>query len=466
MCDGMAAELEGIDLGDLRLNKRSERLIEALAANPQASVNAACDGWGDTIAAYRFFDNEAVTPDRILHPHIEATKRRMQGHPVVLVVQDTTELDFSAHPPDDAGCLNKVERLGIYDHTHLAVTPEGLSLGVVGMEQYDRTAASLGKAHERSMLPIEEKESFRWLTGFRLASQLAGEFPEMQIVSVADREADIYDILLEAQQHATSADYVIRAKDNRCTAKRDPDSGPAVYHKVREEVRASEIRVTRTIDLPQTPKRKARQAELEIRAIQVVVKPPHGRSHLPSVTHNVVLVEEVHGPNDGTDVSWLLMTTLPIESIDEVFLVIDYYIARWIIEVFFRTLKTGCSVEEIQLEKMDRVKRCLAFYKIIAWRIMYLTYLNRESPSLPCTAVFTECEWKSVWCVTMQQELPASPPTLSGFISLLARLGGYNNRRKERPPGPQTIWVGLRRMTDLATAWLTFGPDKPEVVYK
>ena len=134
MCQGIAAELEGIDLGDTRLNKRSEHILEALAADPQASVNAACDGWGDTIAAYRFFDNAAVQPEHILQPHLDATKRRMNEHPVVLILQDTTELDFSAHPPADAGCLNTEDRFEIYDHTHLAVTPERLPLGVVGAE--------------------------------------------------------------------------------------------------------------------------------------------------------------------------------------------------------------------------------------------------------------------------------------------------------------------------------------------
>ena len=142
----IAAELAGIDLGDKRLNRRSAQIVEALAANPQASINSACSTWSDTIAAYRLLDNPAVSPERVLQPHIEATKRRMQNQSVVLVVQDTTELDYSKHPPKDAGCLNRVERLGLYDHTHLAITPERLCLGVVGQEQYDRTPESLGKA--------------------------------------------------------------------------------------------------------------------------------------------------------------------------------------------------------------------------------------------------------------------------------------------------------------------------------
>lgn len=460
MCEGIATELHGIDLGDERLNKRSKRVIETLAANPQASINAVCDLWSDTIAAYRFFDNDAVSPDRIFEPHIEATKRRMNEHSVVLIVQDTTELDFTAHPQDDAGCLDQENRFGLYDHTHLAITPEGVCLGVVGTEQFDRTAESLGKAQQRRNLPIEEKESFRWLNGYRLASQLSRDCPDTQLISVADCEADIYDIFVEHERHSHPVDFVIRAKVNRSTPDRDPQAGEAVYRKVRDEVAGSTVRTTRTIQLPRTPKRKAREAKLEIRAIQVNVKPPHARSYLPSVTYNVVLVEEVNGPDDGTDVSWLLITTLPIDTVDDVLRVVDYYVARWTIEVYFRVLKTGCQVEEIQLETVHRLKNCLAFYKIIAWRVMYLTHMNRECPSLPCDTVFDDAEWKSVWLITKKEELPSVSPTLSEFMPLLAGLGGYNNRPSEPPPGPQVIWSGLRRMIDFAIAWTAFGQPR------
>jgi hypothetical protein len=460
MDEGISAELNGIDLGDERLNRRSTEIIEALAVNPQASINSSCEGVNDTIAAYRFFNNPQVDPQSILQPHLEATQRRMQKQPVVLILQDTTELDYSDHPAKDAGCLNQEERLGLYDHTHLAVTPERVCLGVVGQEQFDRTPESLGKTQERKKLPIEEKESFRWLSGYRLASQLASKCSATQIVSVADSEADIYDIFVESQQHDTPADFIIRAKEDRCTPERDLAMGPAVYRKVRDKVTASEVRATRIIDLAQTPKREARQAHLEIRAIRVTVKPPHARRHLPSVTYNVVLVDEVNGPGDDTDVSWLLITTLPIGSVEEIFLVVDYYVARWTIEVFFRVFKTGCRVEEIQLETTQRLKNCLAFYKIIAWRVMHVTYVSRESPTLPCTALFADCEWKSVWRVTTKTEVPQQPPMLSEFMPLLARLGGYNNRQDEKPPGPQVIWVAIRRMTDFATAWLAFGPNQ------
>lgn len=460
MCEGIADELQGIDLGDERLNRRSNVIIKTLAANPEASINAACDGWSETVAAYRFFNNEAVSPEQILLPHREATQRRMREQAVVLIVQDTTELDYTNHPPDDARCLNRVERFGLFLHAHLAVTPDKLCLGVVGAEFSDRTPESLGQAKQRRTLPIEEKESFRWLKGYRLACQLAAECPETQIVSIADREADIYDIFVDAQQQdGARADYIIRAQEDRSTLERDPETGPKAYRKVRDEVSCSKLLTTRTIELSQTPKRAARQAALEIRAITVRVKPPHARAYLPPVNHNVVLVEEVGGPGDGTEVSWLLITTLPIETVDDILRIIDYYVARWVVEIFFRTLKTGCRVEDIQLETTHRLKNCLAFYQIIAWRVLYLTYLNRTTPTLPCIAVFTESEWKSVWRVVTKRPLPKQPPLLSEMMPLLSQLGGYNNRATEVPVGPQPIWVGLRRMTDFAIAWIAFAPD-------
>lgn len=463
MCAGIAEELEGIDLGDERLNKRGKKVLEALAANPEASINAACQGWKETLAAYRFFDNAGVSPEPLLSPHREATVRRMQEQPTALVVQDTTELDFTAHPPRGVRCLNQPTRFGLYQHAHLAVTPDKLPLGVLATENFDRAAESLGQADQRTNLPIEDKESFRWLKGYRLACEVAAQCPGTRIVSVADREADLYDIYVEAQAAAARpgprADYLIRVRTERSTLEPDPAAGAAAYHKVRDEVRRSPLRTTQTIELTATPKRTSRTATVEVRALTVQIKPPHARPHLPVVTANVVLIEEVGGPGDGTDVCWLLITTLPITTLEEVLLCLKYYLARWAIEIYFRMLKTGCRVEEIQLETKARLENCLALYNIIAWRVLYLTYLNRTSPDLPCTAVLDDAEWKSVWCVVQKQPLPKSPPTLREMLKLITELGGYNNRNSELPPGPQPLWVGLRRMLDFATAWLNFGPE-------
>jgi len=460
MGEGIVDELEGIHFKDKRLASRSKRILNALAQNPEASVNAACDGWSDTHAAYRFFDNKSVSPEEILKPHCEATVRRAQEHSVILLVQDTTELDYTDHPQQDAKFLADRHHRGIYMHAQLAVTPQKLSLGVVAIDFHERELESLGKSKERKTWAIEQKESFRWLTGYRRACEFGVACPAAQVVMVADRECDIYDIFVDAQEGSHSrVDYVVRAHEDRSTFERDPSRGKMGYRKVRDEVAESKVLVERTIELVETPKRKAREARVEIRAITVKVKPPHARAYLPSVTYNVVYVKEIGGPNDGTDVDWLLLTTLPIETLAEIQLVIDYYLARWAVEIYFRILKTGCRVEDILLETTHRLKNCLAMYAIIAWRVHYLTYLNRTCPTLPCTAVFTTSEWKSVWKIVTRTNIPKKPPLLSEFMVLLSQLGGYNNRPGERPFGPLPVWVGIRRMMDFAIAWEAFCED-------
>jgi hypothetical protein len=192
----------------------------------------------------------------------------------------------------------------------------------------------------------------------------------------------------------------------------------------------------------------------------VELKAPY-RQHgpQPDVEINVVFVREVNPPPGVEPVEWLLLTTLKIDTVADVLLVVDYYTGRWPIEVFFRTFKAGCRVEAIQLETQPRLLRCLTLYKIVAWRIQYVTMLGRECPELPCDALFTADEWKPVWRITRPKTpLPAKPPKLRDFLLLLGKLGGHNGRRGDPPPGAQAIWIGIRRMTDFALAWRTFGP--------
>lgn len=468
MSQRIADELAGIQLGDERLNKRSRKVIEALAANPEASVNAAMNGWADTQAAYRFFDNGSVTPEHILKPHREATLERMREHSVVLIAQDTTELDYTDHPAQDALCLNQVHRFGLYHHVQLALTPDRLPLGVVATTTFDREPETLGKdgkdAAAEKRRPLSEKESFRWMTGYLTACDVAKQCPNIRVVSVADREADIYDIFLEAQNVAgPKADYLIRAHEDRSTPERNRAVSRRTYHKVREQLESSPLLATHVIALCATPKREAREARVEVRAIRTEVKPPNHRPNLDIITHNIILVCEIDGPGDDSDVCWVLVTTLPVDTVAQILMAVEYYAARWTIESYFRVLKTGCRVERIMLETKARLLNCLAMYNIIAWRVLYLTYLNRTCPNLPCTAVFANDEWQPAWRIVRKSQPPRTPPTLNEFMKVITHLGGYNNRAKEAPSGPQPIWTGLRRMLDFSTAWLTFSQPAKDV---
>jgi hypothetical protein len=454
-------ELDNIDLGDQRLNQRGRKLLETLFADPAASINAACHGWAETQAAYRFFNNASISSRDILAPHQEATRARIAEHPVVLVAQDTTELDYTDHPPDGAGPLNSEKQRGFLDHSHIAFTPQGLCLGMVEVRLWARSDEGFGESKKRQYDPLETKEKFRWLEGYRHACDLQRQVPQTQIISVSDSEGDIYELFVEVdKQGEGAADYVIRAGKTRCMTDLDPDAGPATYRKVQQEMDEAPLLTVRQLQLPRTPKREPRTATLEVRARRVKLKAPY-RKHvtLPDVEINVVLVREVNAPSEEEAIEWLLITTLPIDTVEEVLLVVDYYTGRWPIEVFFRVFKTGCRVEEIQLETSVRLRRSLMLYKIVAWRILYLTVLGRECPELPCDVLFTADEWKPVWKITREDPIPEAAPNLKEFLLLLAELGGHNGRANDGAPGPQSLWVGMRRMTDFALAWRAFGPE-------
>ena len=453
-------EMQNIQLGDKRLNERSRSLLSTLAANPTASINEACCGWSESKAAYRLFDNPKAKASQILAAHTEQTIERIRGEEIVCVAQDTTELDFSKHPPKDARCLDQPHRLGLYDHSQVAFTPEKLCLGVIDVHFYDRAKEDLGTSKDRHGEPLQSGEGQRWLDGYRKCCELAAKCPDTKIVSLADREGDIYDIFVEAQQHDTPAEFVIRSQRQRSTPEKDPDRGPNAYKKMRGEIAQCQPIAYRQIQLPATSRRDARVAKLEIRAKTVTLRAPHNKqSCMPSVSISVVSVTEIDGPGDDTEVNWLLLSSLPIDCIGDVLRIIDFYVARWPIEVFFRVLKSGCRVEEIQLETKERLEKALMFYKVIAWRIMFLTFLGRECPELPCDVVFSEAEWKSVWKVVEKEDPPEEPPELSKFIPVLAKLGGYNDRQHDGPPGTDVIWRGIRRMLDFALCWQAFGPN-------
>ena len=465
MCHGIREEFDTIGLGDRRLNVRAKKVLETLAADPQSMINAACQGWAETQAAYRFFDNDLVTLQAVLEPHRQASIKRIRRQDVVLIVQDTTELDFRSHPPRGSGPLRTLETRGFYDHSHLALTPEGLPLGVVGAEIYARSEEEFGKSKERQYDPIETKETYRWLKGYRLAGEVQKQTPETQIVSVADCEGDLYEIYAEARDENIPVDYVFRAGKTRSLPELDADASGRTYRKIQQEICEAPVVLQRELDLPKTPKREARTAQLEIRAKRMRLKAPHGKAALGEVEMNIVLVSEIDPPADGTEVKWLLITSLPIDTIAQVERVIQYYTGRWPIEPYFRTLKTGCTIEKIQLETSERLLPCLILYKIIAWRVMYATMLGRECPDLPCDVLYTESEWKPVWRIVKREEpLPKTPPSLKTFTAMLAELGGHNGRTNDDAPGPKSIWVGIRRMTDFALAWIAFGPKEGRLV--
>ena len=329
------------------------------------------------------------------------------------------------------------------------------------MTIWARSGEGFGDSKKRQYDPIETKETFRWLEAYRQACEVSQQTPNTQIISVADREGDVYELFAEAQTRGEgAADFVIRAGKNRSLPEWDTEAEGASYLKLRPEMNRAPQVAVRELKLPATPKRAARTATLEIRATRLRLKPPYRKhANLPEVDIHVVLAREIDPPSNADPIEWLLLTSLPIDTPEQVLQVVDYYTGRWPIEIFFRILKSGCRVEQIQLEKAERLMRCLMFYQIVAWRVLYLTMLGRECPDLPCDVLFTDDEWKPVWKVACEDPLPETAPSLGEFLLLLGSLGGHNSRKCDGPVGPQSLWVGIRRMADFSIAWRAFGPE-------
>jgi Transposase Tn5 dimerisation domain len=205
--------------------------------------------------------------------------------------------------------------------------------------------------------------------------------------------------------------------------------------------------------------RDSRDAKVTVRSTRTQLRPPQRPGEpLPAVWVNALLVREDNPPPGEEPIEWLLLTSLPVETFAEACAVIEYYCCRWEIEVYFRVLKSGCKIEDLQFQAESRFQVCLAMYLIVAWRVLYALKLGRECPDMSCEAVFTPAEWQSVYVIAKRAAAPKKPPTLGVFIPIIASLGGYLGRKNDGPPGPQTMWIGLQRMRDFAIAWSAFGP--------
>lgn len=454
-------ELRTVDLPDKRLNGRFRLLLERLSSKPTLSIPAACKGWTETQGAYRFFSNQRVTHGQVLQPHYDATLERIRQQPVVLIPQDTTELELTRAQEKIGGPLGDEQHWGLHDHVALAITPERLVLGVVHSFPWARDPEDFHKRKEARHKPIEEKESYRWLEGYRRACAIAAECPQTQIVCLSDSEGDIYECFAAAaNSEGPKAEWIVRACQDRALT--DETAG-----KLTETVAACPILGTLQIAVSGRPAqshdgskrrqaRSARTATATVQACRVTLQPPwRPGQKLPDLEVNAVLVREVDPPAGEPPIEWLLLTSLPVETFAQACSVIHYYTCRWEIEVFFRVLKSGCTVEDLQLETLERFTTCLAVYLIVAWRVLFVMHLGRECPEIPCDAVFTEEEWSAVYQIV--KRMPAtSMPSLGEMVVMIAELGGYLNRKHDGPPGPQTIWIGLQRARDFALAWSVF----------
>jgi hypothetical protein len=443
MSSWAADELAAVNLGDGRLNRRLVRMVEALSTQPGASVPQAMGNWAATKGAYRFWDQEDVTAAAILAPHQAQSVARVGDQERVLVVQDTTDLDFSTHPNTHGlGQLDNKWVRGLKVHSAMLVSLLGVPLGLIHQQVWARNGPIQKPRRQRA---TAEKESQRWLD--TLSASQARVPPEIGLITVADREADIYDLF--ALPRRAGSDLLIRATHNRAVS----EAGGYVQ----QAIQAAPLAGTLTVSVPRHDDAPAREVALQVRFATLHWQPPinsRRRAALAPLAVQVVLATEEPAPTKGKPVRWLLVTTLPVTTLAQAAQIVYWYTLRWLIERFHYVLKSGCQIEKLQLEKAARLQCALATYDLVAWRLLWLTYQARQDADQPASVHFTPEEIQVLAHVRQLPKLrTAQALTLQQAVRRIAQLGGFLARKADGEPGVKTIWRGLQRLTDLLEGW-------------
>ena len=432
------------EFADGRLRQRLLALAQDFYARPLAPINQACNGdHGKIKGAYRFFRNAQVTMDTLLKPHIEATARRIQDEAVVLAVQDTTSFNYSTHHAmNGLGPINtsKDNAQGLKLHDTLAFTPDGTPLGVLHIECWARDSE---RTNTRKTLPIEEKESYRWLQSYQRVGEIQSLCPDTRLVSVGDREADIYELFQEAIKASDGPDLLIRA-NHACQRK------TSEQHHLWEHLTSQSLAGELDLYIPGKGGRKARTALLEIRHAEVEIMPPKRLQGNAPIRLWAIHAHESNPPAGIDAVEWLLLTTVETVNFEQSCERLSWYAVRWNIEVYHRVLKSGCRIEDRRLGNAETLQACLAIDLVVAWRIFRLTMLGRTVPNVPCEIFFREEEWKALYVYhTKNPRPPEKQPTLNEAIRTMAKLGGFIGRKNDGEPGTTSLWRGIQRLDDI-----------------
>ncbi len=466
-------ETKTLNLKDKRLSGRLKLTLNYLAKQPNKGIPNACNSHSVTTGTYRFLNNRKVTIDQAISPHKEATRNRIAEYKVVLLPSDTTELDLSrpSSKVEGVGPLSKGVRHGLFLHLMLATNESGLPLGVINYKIWNRENDKNPEEqtrYERLKIPIEEKESYRWLECKKIADELAREYPDTQFISLYDSESDIYEMLSKG----SGANWIIRSCQNRKLINNTGENSTnnTAYNNIERLVQEAsslyEIKVQVRKRVPkilcETRKRKVarepRTALCEVCANVVTIKPPYrpGNEKIKAVEVNVVIVREKHPPPREIPIEWVLLTDLEIDTPESVQRIIDLYSQRWNIEMYFKVLKSGCRIEKRRFETKHAFCNCLALYMITAWRILYISHLSRVSPDESCEVVFSHVEWQALQAFMKIKPISSNPPTIKEMVYAVAKLGGYI-QRKTSPPGAQTLWRGMQILTYITQCWVIFG---------
>jgi hypothetical protein len=456
--------------GDRRRAERAQQVVASLAAAPGASLSEAHGGdWGQTQAAYRLLANAHLSVAALRTSISAATGQRLHDSPVeqVLLLADTTEIaPTSARGAQDLGPLANPGTQGLFLHTTSAVTPSGLPLGILHQQVWTRDAGVPPSRPARYHTPIEGKESAKWLHGVQQA--LTHLAPHQQGVVVADREADIFELFYLCQ--AEGAELIVRAAQNRCIA-----DAPG---RLAAAAASAPIRGTATVTVGRAREREPRTATVTIRATTVTLRPPALASYaaarrawwaahpeierlvpaqLMPLVLGVVEVTEADPPAGVAPLHWRLLTTLPVDTLAACTRVIDGYARRWLAERFHYVLKSGCRLEQLQLETQGGWERATLLYSVVAWQLLWLSELGRQQPGVSAATAVPAAVWQAVGTLATGS-VPTRPPELATLVAQLGRLGGHLGRRGDGPPGVKSLWRGLRRVQAVIEVWHLLDP--------
>jgi len=452
--DWVDEEFAGARLYDPRLRRRLYTLAHDFYAQPGELIPQASSGSvAKSKAAYRFFDNARVDMQKLLTGHIEATAQRIRSYPVVLAVQDTTTLNYTAHPATEGlGPINtrKDRGVGLVLHDTVAFTVDGTPLGVLDAQCWARDPAPTTTTAQRDHWPIEAKESMKWLRSYRVTAAVQALCPTTMVVSVGDREADLHELFAEAQQTPGGPQLLVRAERAR---RRQVAAALAAEA---EELWPRMARVAaagqQTVAIPRQGSRPARTATLDVRYEAVTLRPP-ARSTGAAVTVWAVYAREAAAPAGVAPLEWMLLTTVPVTTFAEATERLQWYTRRWGIEVYHRVLKSGCRIEDRQLTSADSLTNCLALDLVVAWRIFWLVKQARETPQVSCDGVLEADEWQALHATVHNTSPPPTPPSLREAVRMIATLGGFLGRPRASEPGPITVWRGLQRLDNIVLGY-------------
>ena len=469
-----AEEFAEVDLGDKRLDARLVTLCDRFSDAPESPINQACTDWAETKAAYRFFSNESVEADKILAAHRSKTAHRAKDYDTVLAIQDTSYFVYTSHMKTEGlgkmsmkkgKNVEKIYSKGLIMHACLAITTQGLPLGLLDQNIFTR---KLRPEHQRrrkggryikDVLPVEEKETYRWLQALKATEDA---LPDTRVVTVCDREADLYDFF--KLSHQIDAAVLVRASANRTVNRKSRYAEKDVlklwdYMLQQTEAGAYEIQLPKRAKTKHSPAREARSATVTVRFAPLCLNPPrnnpmHKIESLPNIDMYAVYVLEPDPPEGEKPLEWMLLTNLPIQSFEEACEKVRWYGLRWRIEMYFKVLKSGFRVEACRLNHAERLTRYLMVMSIVAWRLFMITLIARTDPDTPCTSFLANDEWQVLFRKTHRNRPPpVEPPRVGDVVVWIAKLGGFLARKGDGQPGTIVLWRGWKRLSDITEGW-------------